>query len=158
MKVSNKRLISTALSLSIIFAGTQGIAHAQSSFVSGSSSVETNINQDAKSLRYTELYKKVFLALGHELNPLAQAKADDLLQRALRGELVFENGSYVEQNSPGIHYASVDQISSDDLDFELSFLEIVYADLEIYPNEDLIQIGVASGKDRQYYYIVHVAL
>lgn len=158
MKVSNKRLISTALSLSIIFSGTQGIAHAQSSFVSGSSSAETSINQDAKSIRYSELYKKVVLAQGNEINPLSQAKADELLQRALRGELVFENGPYVEQNSPGIHYASVDQISSDDLDFELSLLEIVYADLEIYPNEDLIQIGIASGKDRQYYYIVHVAL
>lgn len=158
MKVSNKRLISTALSLSIIFAGTQGIAHAQSSFVSGSSSVETNSDQDAKSIPYSELYKKVFLALGHELNPIAQAKADELLQRALRGELVFDNGSYEERSSSGIHYASVDRISSDDLDLELSFLEIVYADLEIYPNEDHFQFGVASGKDRQYYYIVHVAL
>lgn len=158
MKVLNKALVSTALSLSLIISGTQGIAHAQSSFVSGSSSAETNPNQDAKSIRYAELYKTVFLTLEHELNPIAQAKTDELLQRALHGELVFENGSYEERSSSGIHYASVDQISSHDLDFERSFLEIVHADLEIYPNEDQIQIGVASGKDPQYYYIVHVAL
>lgn len=133
MKVLNKALISTALALSLIISSAQSIAYAQSSFVSGSSSAETNINQDTKSIRYSELYKKVVLAQGNELNPIAQAKADELLQRALHGDLQIENGSYEERNSPGIHYASVDQISSDDLDFELSFLEIVYADLEITP-------------------------
>lgn len=142
-------IVAAAIASSMFLTCTATSAHAQSSF--GSSSVEVNTNQDAKSIRYATLFNEIFVALKHEPNSIAQDKADELLQRALDGELEFKNDLYEEES--GDRYSVVDRVTGEQLDQELAYLKAVYANIAIYPTDGSLQFGIAAGKDDQYYYL-----
>ncbi|AMA00229.1 hypothetical protein [Corynebacterium glutamicum] len=152
-----KKIATAFIATALIVPTATGIASAQSSFVSGSSSsAETpGTNHGSKANQLERAVEQSLSATGQIKSPVAEASANELLQRALNYEVAYIDDFHENVVFSPASYSLVLRIPVTDID---TVLGNVPEEFENAPAEISAPFGVAVGKDADYYYVSVVLL
>lgn len=155
MRAINKKITAAFLTAALIVPLTAGVASAQSSFISGSSSSAEvdNPTQGSKSNQLKRVLEQALIDDGQIKSPSAETASKALLERALNYELPYMDGFYESVSYFPPTYSFVLRIPVEAIDAVIDEISAGGGFGEVSA-----PFGVAVGKDADYYYASLVML
>lgn len=152
MRSLSRKITAAFLTAALAIPATVGVSTAQSSFASLSSGSDTSTgNHGSKATRLENLVEQANIRAGHTKNADAERVAEELLDRALAGDIY-----YIDNVHESTTYNPLTQRGVVRIDVE--YIDYLISEFEGYTPDTLITapFGVAVGKDSNYYYLAEV--